>query len=179
MAIVESRIVATYEFLDIEGKVGTVDVIQSSPFPLAADVLTYFDAVGDAMAAITACNLTGYALTYEYAEDALPAPPVGIEVENSLRLVIDSVGADGNVLTIPGVDPAAAYWTAGNRDVANQANAAIIALIDNLIDGDGTVAPTDERNDDLEADGATGAYVIPQAVKYHRRSQVAGGGRRG
>jgi hypothetical protein len=171
--------VATYEFLDIDGKVGTLDVITPAPFALPADVLTYFDAVGDALTAITDCNLTGYALSYQYAEDALPAPTVGIEVENSLRLAIDSAGADNNILSIPGIDPTAAYWTAGNRDVADQSNAAIIALLDSLIDGDGTVAPTDERNDDLEADGATGAYVIPQAVKYHRRSQVAGGGRRG
>lgn len=179
MAIVEDRLVATYHFLDIDGKEGTLDVVQPAPFVLPADVLTYFDAVGDALQALSDCNLTHYILSYQYAEDALPAPTVGIEVENSLRLVVDSVGADRNILTIPGIDPTAAYWAAGQRDVANQAAAPIVALLDSLIDGDGTVAPTDERGDDLDADGATGAYVIPEAIKYHRRSQASGGGRRG
>jgi hypothetical protein len=178
MAMVEGFLRAKYEFLDIENKKAYVEAILPNPFPPPADAITYFDALGDAMVALTDCNLVGYVLSFEHVEDALVQTP-GVEVENSLRLTIGSAGSDNNILTIPGIAPSATFWTAGNRDIANQADPDVVALINSLIDGDGTVVPTDERGDDLEADGTTGAYRIINAVKYHRRSHVAGGGRRG
>jgi hypothetical protein len=182
MAMVEDAIIATYEFLDSEGGKSTVDAILPAPFPaVLADAFFYFDAVGDALQALSDCNLTHYNLRYQYSEDALPAPTVGIEVENVLRLGIESVGADTNYITLPGMDTASPVWVVGQEDTANLDNAALAAYITSLIDGNGTITPVDERNDDLVASGTTpgGNDFIPLAVKYHRRSQVRGGGRRG
>ncbi len=180
MAMTLADVQANYQFIDIEGHKSSVVIGITAPATLA-DAQTFFDALGDAIDAISDCTLLGYILQYRYLEDAPnpPSPAVGVEVEQALSLQVESVGGFLNTITIPGVASDAPYWEVGNEDVANQSNASMLALLDSLIDGDGTVTPTDSQADDLIADGTTGAYVVPSAVKYHRKSQVQGGGRRG
>jgi hypothetical protein len=180
MAMTLADVQANYQFIDIEGHKSNVVIGVTAPATLA-DAQTFFDALGDAIDAISDCTMLGYILQYRYLEDAPnpPSPPIGIEAEQALTLRVESVGGFINTITVPGVASDAPYWAIGNEDVANQADALVVSFLDSLIDGNGTVAPTDSQADDLIADGATGAYTVPSAVKYHRPSQVQGGGRRG
>jgi hypothetical protein len=173
MALVNDIAAAAYIFRDEDGKERTITLYTDVPavpgdYP---NLVTFFDAIGDIISNnITVCNLIGYDLTIIKKEDAFTVSAVA---ESEMVALFDILSADSGEPTVRFTIPCYNTLGAGNDGLIDTAQADISALLDMLIDGDGTVAPCDARNIDLIGSaGTTGSYQVERAVKYHNRSQL-------
>jgi hypothetical protein len=179
MALTLDTIEARYEFIDVEDSKSYVSLYLPNTVALA-DAITFFDAVGDKMVAINGCVNTQYQIIGHYIEGAYTPPnPLEDDVEYVALFEVETADNEMFQMIVPSVDEDGAFYETDNLSI-NQVHTTIAPFLTMLIDGDGTVAPCDQRGQDLvETSGTTGSYKVVRAVKYHTRSHVSGGVRAG
>jgi hypothetical protein len=179
MALALNIIEANYKWVDVENGEANVSLFLPAATTLA-DSITFFDAIGDAMNSISGCVNPQYQIILHCTETAYIAPS-SLEDNIEYVAVFQIATADDNEIriTIPSVDEDAGFYESDDLTI-NQSDATIIPFLDMLIDGDGTVAPCDQRGVDFEpTSGATGTYRILASYKAHVRSHVSRGARAG
>jgi len=170
MAMTLESIKAVYSFNDRENSEGTLELHLPNTVTLS-NAVVYFDAVGDILHTITYCNLGHYTVIPGYLEDALIAPnPLQDAVARVCVFEIETADEEICIITIPSLDPGMLNT---DQVTVNQSDLYVQSFINMLLEGDGTIAPCDQRGEDLVATSGTNPnYRVLQAYKMHNRSQI-------
>lgn len=170
MAMTLVSIKAEYTFVDKENSKGTLELYLPDTAALT-NAIIFFDHIGNLLHSLTYCNLTHYTMIPQYVEDTMTAPnPLQDAVARVGVFEVETADDETCIITIPSLDP-----TKLNTDkvTIDQSSLYVQSFITMLLEGDGVIAPCDQRGEDLVAtSGANPNWRVLQAYKMHNRSQI-------
>ncbi len=161
MALIVDGVTATYTFRDNNGKESTCSFRLPTGIPVA-DTVTAAESLVALLTPLSNAALVRYSISRDYFENTPPTPAVESEVERKLTMTFRAGTGQTVIVNIP--SPIFGLEIP-NTDIVNQANPALQALIDAVVNGIGGVQFVSNAESNIVA------YEGPSYIKhvYRRR----------